>query len=56
MLYRFCVLRELEKAPFRLLLKTCRLLLMKPFVVMLLLLIIICMLMAVVFHRLEVRA
>jgi hypothetical protein len=59
MLYRFCVLRELEKAPFLwlLLLKSGRFLLMKPFVVMLLLLlIIVCMLMVVVLHRLEVRA
>jgi hypothetical protein len=54
MLYRFCVLRELKEASFRLLLKTGRLLLMKTFVVMLLLLIVVCMLMTVVFHRLEV--
>jgi len=58
MLYRFCVLRELEETPFLwlLLLKTCRFLLMKPFIVMLLLLIIVCMLMVVVLHRLEVWA
>ena len=54
MLYRFCVLRELEKAAFlALLFKAGRLLLLKAFVVMLL--IIVCGLMvAVVLDRLEV--
>jgi hypothetical protein len=54
MLYRFCVLRELEKAAFlALLFKPGRLLLMITFIVMLL--IVICGLMvAVVLHGLEV--
>jgi hypothetical protein len=54
MLYRFCVLRELEKAAFLgLLFKPGRFLLMKTFIVMLL--IVICGLMvAVVLDRLEV--
>ena len=54
MLYRFCVLRELEKAAFlALLFKAGRFLLMKAFIVMLL--IVICRLMvAVVLHGLEV--
>ena len=54
MLYRFCVLRELEKTAFlALLFKAGRLLLLKAFVVMLL--IIVCGLMvAVVLDRLEV--
>ena len=54
MLYRFCVLRELEKAAFLgLLFKAGRLLLLKAFVVMLV--IIVCGLMvAVVLDRLEV--
>ena len=52
MLYRFCVLRELEKAAFLgLLFKAGRFLLMKAFIVMLL--IIVCRLMAVVLHWLE---
>ena len=53
MLYRFCVLRELEKAAFLgLLFKAGRLLLIETFIVMLL--IVICGLMAVVLDRLEV--
>jgi len=54
MLYRFCVLRELEKAAFlALLFKAGRLLLLKAFIVMLL--IVICgLMMAVVLHGLEV--
>ena len=52
MLYRFCVLRELEKAAFLgLLYKTGRFLLMKTFIVMLL--VVICRLMAVVLNWLE---